>query len=50
MIKEIRMALLNNASLYENYDLSQFVVQILSQDTRISDLLHKHKRRYRRIS
>ena len=31
--KTIRMALLDNESLYDNYDLSQFVVQILSQDT-----------------
>lgn len=30
--KEIRMALLDNISLYENYNLAQFVVQILSHD------------------
>lgn len=31
--KEIRMALLDNKSLYENYDLPQFVVQILNRDS-----------------
>ena len=31
--KKIRMALLDNKSLYENYDLPQFVVQILSRDS-----------------
>lgn len=31
--KNVRIALLNNESLYENYNLPQFVVQILSHDS-----------------
>ena len=31
--KTVRMALLDNESLYDNYDLAQFVVQILSHDS-----------------
>lgn len=46
--KEIKMALLNNASLYENYDLSQFVVQILSQDTD-TDISRKARKAYEKL-
>lgn len=46
--KEIRMALLNNASLYENYDLSQFVVQILSRDSD-TNIAEKARKAYEKL-
>lgn len=46
--KEIRMALLNNASLYDNYDLSQFVVQILSQDAD-TDIAERARKAYEKL-
>lgn len=46
--KEIRMALLNNASLYENYDLSQFVVQILSRDAD-TDISERARKAYEKL-
>jgi len=46
--KEIRMALLNNASLYDNYDLSQFVVQILSRDAD-TDVSERARKAYEKL-
>lgn len=46
--KIIRMALLDNESLYDNYDLSQFVVQILSQDTD-TDVSRKARKAYEKL-
>ena len=46
--KNIRMTLLDNASLYDNYDLSQFVVQILSQDTN-TDVSERARKAYEKL-
>lgn len=46
--KTIRMALLDNESLYDNYDLSQFVVRILSQDTD-TDVSKKARKAYEKL-
>ena len=46
--KTIRMTLLDNESLYDNYDLSQFVVQILSQDTD-TDVSKRARKAYEKL-
>lgn len=46
--KTIRMALLDNESLYDNYDLSQFVVQILSHDTD-TDVSERARKAYEKL-
>ena len=46
--KEIRMALLDNKSLYENYDLPQFVVQILNQDAD-TDVSERARKAYEKL-
>lgn len=46
--KTIRMTLLDNESLYDNYDLSQFVVQILSQDAD-TDVSERARKAYEKL-
>ena len=46
--KTIRMTLLDNESLYDNYDLSQFIVQILSQDAD-TDVSRKARKAYEKL-
>ena len=46
--KEIRMALLDNESLYETYTLSQFVVQILSRDSD-ADVSERARKAYEKL-
>ena len=46
--KTIRMALLDNESLYDNYDLPQFVIQILSQDAD-TDISERARKAYEKL-
>ena len=46
--KTVRMSLLDNKSLYENYDLSQFVVQILSRDAD-TDVSERARKAYEKL-
>lgn len=46
--KEIRMALLDNKSLYENYDLVQYVIQILKHDSD-PDVSEKARKAYEKL-
>ena len=46
--KTVRMTLLDNESLYDNYDLSQFVVQILSQDSD-ADVAKRVRKAYEKL-
>lgn len=46
--KTVRMALLDNESLYDNYDLSQFVVQILSRDSD-TDIAERARKAYEKL-
>lgn len=46
--KSVRMTLLDNESLYENYDLSQFVVQILSRDSD-ADVAKRARKAYEKL-
>ena len=46
--KSVRIALLDNESLYENYDLSQFIVQILSHDSD-TDVSERAKKAYEKL-
>lgn len=46
--KTIRMTLLDNESLYDNYDLAQFVVQILSHDSD-PDVERKARKTYEKL-
>ena len=46
--KDVRMTLLDNESLYETYALSQFVVQILSQDTN-TDVSERARKAYEKL-